>query len=201
VGVWTGPEDKTITEMEEAWSTLILPMSESAFAREPLTCIEGEDYTHFEATYGFTETTADSEMLRHSEWVRSVYGMRPKEKGEVGIDGKRLLTEQRTFEDSRDSIGLQMTDMPASILRRALNDRLPYSGWKDFGRLLVRHHDLGTGFIQLGPGGDVPMLGHAKKVCQVLHGRAKDMVAARRNGPSPVGFFHSLQFRGDPGSG
>lgn len=172
-------KDRTITQMEETWSTLILPMSEAAFARRPLTCIEGEDYSHYEARYGFTDSTTDCEILRHSKWVRSAYGLPPKEKGEVGIDAKRLLTEQRTFENSRDSIGLQLADMLASILRRALNDRLQYSGWKDFGGLLVRHHEPGTGFIQLGPGGDVPMLGHAKKVCQVLDARAKSMVAAR----------------------
>jgi hypothetical protein len=172
-------KDRTITQMEETWSTLILPMGEAAFAREPLTYIEGEDYSYFDARYGFTEATADAEALRHSDWVRSAYGLPPKEKGEVGIDAKRLLTEQRTFENSRDSIGLQLADMLAAILRRALNDRLRYPGWKDFGGLLVRHHESGTGFIQLGPGGDVHMFGHAKKVCQVLDGGAKDMVADR----------------------
>jgi Protein of unknown function (DUF3800) len=172
-------KDRTITQMEETWTTLILPMSESASAREPLTCIEGEDYSHFDARYGIREATADQETLRHSEWLSSVYGVPPKEKGEVGIDAKRLLTEQQTFENSRDSVGLQLTDMLASILRRALNDRLQFSGWKDFGGLLVRHHQPGTGFIQLGPGGDTPVLGHAKKVCQLLHARAKGMVAER----------------------
>jgi hypothetical protein len=46
---------------------------------------------------------------------------------------------------------------------------------------LVRHHEPGSGFIQLGPGGDTPMLGHAKKVCQALHVRAKGMIVAERN--------------------
>ena len=60
---------------------------------------------------------------------------------------------------------------------RALNDRLQFSGWKDFGGLLVRHREPGTGFIQLGPGGNTPLQGHAKKVCQVLDARAKSMIA------------------------
>jgi len=172
-------KDRTITEMEETWRTLILPMGEADFAREPLACIEGEDYSHFEARYGFTDATADRETLRHSEWVRTAYGLPPTREGEVGIDAKKLLSEQQTFENSRDSIGLQLADMLAAILRRALNDRLRYSGWKDFGGLLVRHHEPGNGFIQLGPGRDTPLLGHAKRVCQVLHSRAKDMVAER----------------------
>jgi hypothetical protein len=69
--------------------------------------------------------------------------------------------------------------MLAAILRRSLNDRLQFTGWKDFGGLLVRHQEPGTGFIQLGPGDDIPVLGHARKVCKILHARAKDMIAER----------------------
>jgi hypothetical protein len=116
-------KDRTITQMEDTWRTLILPLSESAFAREPLGCIMEEDYSCFDARYGFTEVTADPEMLRHSQWLSSVYGKPTSAKDSVGINAKLLLTEQRTFEDSRDSLGLQLSDMLASILRRALNDR------------------------------------------------------------------------------
>lgn len=167
-------KDRTITRMEETWSTLILPVSESAIAREPLVYILEKDYSHFEARYGFSEATAGPEMLRHIRWLSSVSG---KPKDSVRINAKRLLTEQRTFQDSRASLGLQLSDMLAAILRRALNDRLQFPGWKDFGGLLVRHRNPGDGVIQLGPGGDIRMLGHARKVCRVLHNRAKDMVA------------------------
>jgi hypothetical protein len=172
-------KDRTITTMEETWSTLILPTSESRFAKEPLICMHGEDYSHFDARYGFTETTADTEMLRHVEWMRSVHGLPPMKKGEVSTDLKRLLSEQLSFENSRHSIGLQLTDMLASILRRAINDRLQFSGWKDFGGLLVRHQNPGKGFIRLGAGWPAPLRGHARKVCQVLYERAKDMLTER----------------------
>lgn len=39
-------KNRTITEMEETWSTLILPLSETAFVKKPLLCIQGEDYVH-----------------------------------------------------------------------------------------------------------------------------------------------------------
>ena len=172
-------KDKTITETEQTWSTLILPMSESAFGRESLGCIQGEDYSYFEARYGFTEATADPEMLRHSQWVSSVYGKRPNNDACIGIDANRILTEQLTFQDSRDSLGLQLTDMLATILRRALNDRLQFPGWKDFGGLLVRRQQPGVGFIQLGAAGDLRMPGHAEKVCKVLDARAKSMLIER----------------------
>lgn len=172
-------KDRTITQMEETWSTLILPISESAFAREPLICLKEEDYSHFNARYGLTEATADPEMLRHMQWLSSRHGKPTRAKGTVGTNAKLLLTEQRTFQDSRDSLGLQLSDMLAAILRRALNDRLKFPGWKDFGGLLVRHGQAGDGFVQLGTGGQIPMLGHARRVCEVLHARAKDMVAER----------------------
>jgi uncharacterized protein DUF3800 len=113
-------KNRTITQMEETWSTLILPMGESDFAREPLACIEGKDYSHFETKYGFTAETADPETLRHSKWVSSAYRIPERNKGVIGIDAKRILTEHQTFEDSRKSLGLQLADMLASILRRAL---------------------------------------------------------------------------------
>lgn len=74
----------------------------------------GGDYSHFDARYGFTEVTADPEMLRHIRWLSSVYEKPTWSKDSVHIDAKRLLTEQQTFQDSRDSLGLQLTDMLAA---------------------------------------------------------------------------------------
>jgi len=142
--------------------------------------IEGEDYSHFDARYGITEGTADPEILRHFRWLSSVYGKPSRPNDSVDrIDVKRLMTEQRTFQDSRDSLGLQLSDTLASILRRALNDRLQFAGWKEFGGLLVRQWQAGDGFIQLGSGGNIAMPSHAKKVCQALNNKAKDMITER----------------------
>lgn len=170
-------KDKTITQMEDTWSTLILPMSEKVFATEPLMTIKGEDYSRFRARYGFTDATAAPEMLRHMRWLRSFYG---KPEGPIlGIDIGRLLTDQRAFQDSRDSLGLQLCDMLAAILRRAFNNQLQAAGWKDFGKLLIRQRDPSDGFIQLGPGGDTYMPAHTKKVWQALDRKAKDMLVER----------------------
>jgi Protein of unknown function (DUF3800) len=121
-------KDRTITEMEDTWSTLILPISESIFAKKPLTRIINEDYSHFDTRYGVTKATADAETLRHYEWLCSVHGTPPGTKDRIGTNTKLLLTEQRTFQDSRDSLGLQLSDMLAAILRRALNGRLQFPG-------------------------------------------------------------------------
>ncbi|MCU1301701.1 MAG: hypothetical protein JWQ87_1985 [Candidatus Sulfotelmatobacter sp.] len=168
---------RTLTQMEETWSTLILPLSEGAFAKVPLVGILEEDYSYFDAKYGFNRATIEPEDLRHLQWLHSVSGKGPlREDERLGVNAQLLLTEQRTFEDSRDSLGLQLADMLATILRRALNDQLQYPGWKDFGGLLVRHHNPGTGFIQFGGGEETLMTGHARNVCKVLDSKAKSMV-------------------------
>jgi hypothetical protein len=174
-------KDKTITQMEATWSTLILPMSEKSFATEPFKTIAGEDYSSFRLRYGFTEATANTEMLRHMRWLRSFYG---KQDGPIqGIDSTRLFTEQRAFQDSRDSLGLQLCDMLAAILRRAFNGQLQPEGWKDFGKLLVRQLNPSDGFVQLDPGSDVYMPTQTKNVWQTLDRRAKDMLVDRNRNP------------------
>jgi hypothetical protein len=144
---WTiDQKNRTITEMEETWSTVILPMSENHFAQHPLPTLKGADYSHFDARYGIDPN--DEEMSRHIEWTREVYGIRNDERP-PGSNAGLLLSEQRKFEDSAGSLGLQLADMLATILRRALNNRLQPAGWKDFGRLLIA--DRSTPILQLGP--------------------------------------------------
>ena len=160
--------------MEDTWSTLILGMIEHVFGREPLKFLAGADYSHFDAKYIVTEEAASPEMRSHIQWLRSMYG-KPEEGGGI-IDIKRILKDQLAFENSRDCLGLQLADMLATILRRALNDRLQYSGWKDFGGLLVRHKNPGHGFIAVGSGPETALHAHAEKVCQVLNARAKNIL-------------------------
>jgi hypothetical protein len=167
---WTiDRKNRTMTQMEKLWTTLILPVSEGHYARTPLVYVVEADYSHF-ARYE-VDTSLDKDMASHAEWMQNTYGGPAKRVGPGSrvVDAKRLLTEQRTFEDSRKSLGLQLADMLASILRRALNDSLQYEGWKDFGRLLVRNHELAPWFKQLGQAEAPEMLqGHAKKVGEVL---------------------------------
>ena len=128
------------------WSTLILPMSEGHFAQHPLPTLKGADYSHFDARYGVDPK--DEEMMRHTEWTREAYGIRDDERP-PGLDAGLLLRKQRQFADSANSLGLQLADMLATVLRRALNNRLQFPGWKDFGRLLIS--DRSTPILQLGP--------------------------------------------------
>jgi len=171
-------KNHTITQMEDMWTTLVLPMSENHFARNPLKALRGADYSHFDAHYGFTVETAEPEMLHHLEWMQEAYGPRFLDAGKNHLDARLLLTERQEFLDSHDSLGLQLADMLATILRRALNGHLQFPGWKDFGKLLVRKGQPGSSFLQLGHAQPAPrtLEGLAKKVCLALDARAKSMV-------------------------
>lgn len=169
------PKDHTITQMEEMWTKYILPMGEGHFARKPLAVIEGADYSDFDARY--TIAADDEETKRHREWMEQVYGL--------GLAGRRilrnanlLLSGNRTFPNSRDSLGIQLADMLAAILRRALNNHLRHAGWKDFGKLLVDKRRGESHFLQLGLVKGVPwtVQGYAKKVGLALMNLAKPMV-------------------------
>jgi hypothetical protein len=119
-----------------------------------------------------------TKMARHLEWMQETHGVHPLEGGKKGLDAKLLLSDRREFLDSRDSLGLQLADMLATILRRALNQRLQMQGWQDFGGLLTRKGQPGSSFLQLGLADDAPrtLKGHAEKVCRVLDARAKSML-------------------------
>jgi hypothetical protein len=176
---WTiDRKNRTITVMESTWSTLVLPMSESHFARNPLKCLVGADYSHFDLRY-MTDPN-DKEMNRHLQWTRESYGIRDADRP-PGLNAGLLLNEQREFADSAGSLGLQLADMLATILRRALNNRLQSPGWKEFGRLLVA--DWSTPFFQLGPpdGRSGALNGQVEKVWPALMSGNKSMLL--RNNP------------------
>jgi hypothetical protein len=139
-------KNRTITEMENTWSTLVLPMSESHFAKKPLVCLKEADYSHFDARYGIAPD--DLEMKRHATWTREAYGISKTDRS-PGLNAGLLLSEQREFKDSASSPGLQLADMLATILRRAFNNHLQSAGWSGFGRLVIANNS--TSFLQLGP--------------------------------------------------
>ena len=139
-------KNHTITEMESTWSTLILPMSESHFVAKPLVSLLGADYSHFDSRYAIRAD--DEEMNRHLAWTRDAYGIKSVDQA-PGLNAGLLLSEQRQFADSAGSLGLQLADMLAAIVRRALNNRLQPPGWSRIGRLFVA--DKRTPLLYLGP--------------------------------------------------
>lgn len=131
-------KDRTVTEMEQLWSTLILPVGEPRSALRPYAMVEGFDYSHF-AKYEIDEGAADEKTRRHLQWMReTLLSSRPRPRQLRCIDATRIWREERAFGDSQDNLGLQLADITASTLCRALNGNLRQPGWEPVARLLIR---------------------------------------------------------------
>jgi hypothetical protein len=113
--------------------------------------------------------------------MREAYGVEDVDRP-LGLNSTLLLSEQRQFADSAGSLGLQLADMLAAILRRALNDRLQRPGWKSFGRLLIA--DRRTPFLQFGEpdGRSQRMHGQVEKVWPALKTGNKEMLVRPKRG-------------------
>jgi hypothetical protein len=175
---WTiDRKDHTVTEMEHLWSMLMLPMGESRSSLRPYARVEGFDYTHF-SKYLTDEETAEESMARHMKWMRETLpSSSPRSELLTGIDAKKLWTEKRSFEDSRNNLGLQLADIAATTLCRALNGNLQPPGWKPFARLLIRKKT--APFFQIGRaarGQHPPLDSHAEKVWRTLDANSQAMV-------------------------
>jgi hypothetical protein len=169
---------KTLTAMEETWSTLILPMSENHFMKTPLIMLKEADYSYF-SRYEI-HPTLDGQMAEHLRWAAAVYGKGEPDLTKPVTDSRRLLTEQLQFLDSRESLGLQLADMLATILRRALNGHLQKSGWEDFGKLVVYDQKPGW-FSALGAKRAEPQWPQtARDVWSALRTSSKPIVANKR---------------------
>lgn len=166
-------KDLTITKMEDTWTTIILPMSENEFARNPLIFLTEGDYSHF-SRYEIGLDAIDEEMAEQLQWLRDTYGKEPVSQKSI-VDAKRILTEKQIFGDSSDYLGLQLADMLANILRRALNKRLELEGWMYFGTLLVRKFEGRSSFLSLDQvdAGSRPFPEYAARVARVLQACAK----------------------------
>jgi hypothetical protein len=164
-------KQRTVTEMEEVWSSLISPVSEHHYAKNPFITLRGFDYSYFHNRYQVQQSDATQS---HLEWMDTTYGHGEGLDRDQVDDAKRILTEQQSFVDSLDFLGVQLADLLATILRRALNGHLQQAGWEQFGKVLVKNQKNKSSFLSFGRGPSV-LEGHAAKVAEVLVSESKDM--------------------------
>jgi hypothetical protein len=113
-------KNEKISAAEETWTKLVFPALSIASAAHPLGYIPWGDYSHFRAF----ESNDD---------------------GEARINLNKVLGQLR-FAHSISEPGLQLADIFASAITRALNKTLQPDGWRDFGRVLIhRNTEVGIG--------------------------------------------------------
>lgn len=129
-------KDKNVTKSERLWSKLILPILQTMSRTKSFIRIAEGDYSLFKK-FIVNEANASEEMLDYIEWFKKK--LVPGKSGVPfsGIDIKAILKDLR-FENSRDNIGLQLVDILANGVCRALNGKLQKDGWENLGSLLIR---------------------------------------------------------------
>ena len=119
--VWrVDAKDASITPMENLWTSLIPPLIMAKTTMSPMGMIPGADYSFLER---FDTAPVD--------------GSAPIP-GHYSTDITRVLRDDFALTPSEDDLGLQMADICAAILTRALNGTLQRSGWQSLGSLFVR---------------------------------------------------------------
>lgn len=120
--VWrVDAKDAQITTMEELWTWLIGPLITWKSEVSPLGVIPGADYSYLER-FDFDTPPEGTPVVTDRHYT----------------DLKKVLREDFSFAPSERDLGLQLADMVASILTRALNGTLQKAGWVSLGRLFVR---------------------------------------------------------------
>ncbi len=116
-------------------------------------------------------------MKRHLQWMRDTLPSSKTMPEQLRcINAKRIWTEERAFADSESDLGLQLADIAASTLCRALNGHLQQPGWEPISQILIRKKI--APFIQLGKAAEQrPSLEtHAARVWRQLDAKSKAMV-------------------------
>jgi len=111
------------TDYEELWSTLLMPILETNFK---LGQFEDGNYSYF-SRY---EVELD-DMTEHQKSLRSKDSI-------GGVDIRKLISENLSFDDSASIVGLQLVDIISSAFNRAMNGNLGLKGWRHLGALMVK---------------------------------------------------------------
>jgi hypothetical protein len=161
-------KDTKVTNYEELWTTLILPMS---VQMGPLLIFDQGDYSYFDRFNKTLDKTPD--YLDHI--------IDDPEAPFEGTDFSMIMRESFTFGNSRQEAGLQLVDIVASAFSRAMNQSLKQEGWQGLGALFVNRNKDTVRMIGLNP--DPKLIGrsiHERNyfgyVVEEIEKRAKPML-------------------------
>jgi hypothetical protein len=119
------PKDHEPTGYERAWKGLILPLISELTRREPIVLARAGNYSRFKRF----ESAVPADLLA---------GLPPQRSWDKKAVNTRAILDELSFPNSEDCPGLQLADMVASILCRAMNGNLESEGWRHLGHIMVR---------------------------------------------------------------
>jgi hypothetical protein len=115
-----------VTNWEEWWSRIVMPMIQSSALRKPFGQLVGGDYSHFERFY------------REIPDYLMPYVNEPTKK--MGLNANLIMKESFRF-SSKPEPGLELVDIVSNALRRALIKNLDFQGWHELPRLMINRRD------------------------------------------------------------
>ncbi|MCK4486086.1 MAG: DUF3800 domain-containing protein [Desulfobacterales bacterium] len=161
-----------VTDYEQLWSTVVMPFLQSSSLTKPMICLKGGDYSWFQRKFDMTMPTPPNHL---KPGIRSDEPVEPFHCSDV----KKIMTENLSFASSEKELGLQLADIAANAIRRALQGNLQFAGWRDLGKVMVEnesgkrtvtmlalHNDAVTGKVPYAP------------VLEYLEKQAKPMLSA-----------------------
>ena len=126
-------KDQKLTDFEKTWSLAAYPIMAAMSLRDPFTRITGGDYSALERFTKWADAEMNAYIKAQPEFDAS--DRRNKEVG--GLSLKEILGHDFKFENSKNNKGLQLVDILANAVQRAMNGRLQPKGWLDIGHLIV----------------------------------------------------------------
>ena len=135
------PKDVTTARYDELWQRLVCPVLQKMSIEQPAARVEGFDYSAF-----------DRFEKPLPPYLHTVLPARPGARS-TSPDLKMILSESVSFPDSRSEIGLQLADIVASALTKAMNGKLSEQVWPVLGSLMIQRprDEPPVRFVALGP--------------------------------------------------
>jgi hypothetical protein len=127
-------KDKTLSAVERFWTELVFPALRAKSVRDPIGFIPWGDYSYF--------APFEDEIAAASASEAGVFDR---------VINMGAVLKDRRFAKSDEHVGLQLADIFANAIARALNGRLRPDGWRPLGPLLIYRNPNGPepGGIQM----------------------------------------------------
>lgn len=113
-----------ITTSEKIWKSLVLPLAQSRSFDEPVLMLKEGDYSHYYKN-------------RKSGDIPNYLSEHVKDKDPNSFTELNSVYSDIEFEDSKNSLGLQLADILITSIRRSMNGNLQKQAWDKFGSIIV----------------------------------------------------------------
>lgn len=164
------PKDKTRTKYEQAFVKLAPALAQGHFIRNPMTFYRGLNYSHMKP-FELTEET-------YPTYLQSDHGLPHMD----GLDLGKILRQHVDFPDSQSSDGIQIADILARCLKRALESKFdnPQSIARLIGKLTTRLGTAGPSIELVGFSGDRPACAATSAVIEAIAATSRPVVLRNR---------------------